>query len=342
MAKKNHIIVIPIFNLVLGKNIQKEIKIGDITFIEKNKLIRCRRRFGYDKPLSEIGKKFKNTNFELLKSSKTYAVLKYNIDPKVSVSEPMSKIREAIWILASEQFGHRRNIKRFGFPEYAKRHLSDSFLYNKITKRVNVSFKADNVIQHSIIRKWSDVRRYHFFPNALKIINGELPVHKDWKRDIKKAVILCGKSVFSSELSEAFLNNMIGLETLLTNNNGNHRDLMKNRLNAIFHWIGENWDDAIDEIYSLRCDMVHDGDTNGITTKHLLWSDYFLKNLLLNIVNATKVLKQKSDLVQLAKEYNASQILELEFKSKLKGIIVSASFSQNDIEKIKKENNWER
>jgi len=279
---------------------------------------------------------------KLLRTSNTYAVLKYKIDPKVSMAEPMAKIREAIWILASEQFGHRRNIQRFGFPEYAKRHLSDSFLYNKITKRVNVSFKADNVIQHSIIRKWSDVRRYHFFPNALKIINGELPIHKDWQRDIKKGVILCGKSVFSSELSKAFLNNMIALETLLTDGSGNHRKSMKDRLNAIFHWIGENWDDAIDEIYNLRCDMVHDGNTNKITTNHLLMSDYFLKNLLLNIVNATKVIKQKSDLVLLAREYNASQVLGIKFKTKMKGMIVSSSHSQKDIEKIMKENNWEK
>jgi len=348
MAKQNHIIVIPIFNLVLGKNIQKEIKIGDITFIEKNKLIRCRRRFGYDKPLSEIGKKFKNTNFELLKSSKTYAVLKYNIDPKVSMAEPMAKIREAIWILASEQFGHRRNIQRFGFPEYAKRHLSDSFLYNKITKRINVNFKADNVIHHSIIRKWSDVRGYHFFPNALKIINGELPVHKDWQMDIKKAVILCGKSIFSSELSEAFLNNMIALETLLTDKEKgeSHLEKLKNRLNALFHWYfsqtGQNWDNKINRIYKLRCNMVHDGEIKNINTEDLLDSDDILKNLLLNIVNATKVLKQKSDLVQLAKEYEASQVLGIKFKTKMKGMIVSSSHSQKDIEKIKKENNWER
>jgi len=88
--------------------------------------------------------------------------------------------------------------------------------------------------------------------------------------------------------------------------------------------------------------MVHDGDTNKITTNHLLMSDYFLKNLLLNIVNATKVLKKKSDLVQLAKEYEASQVLGIKFNSKMKGMIVSSSHSQKDIEKIMKENNWEK
>lgn len=343
MPNQNHILVIPVYNLVLGKNINKEIQIEKITFIDKDKLIRCRKRFGFGKPFSEMGAFLKKMRIKLLDSAQTYAVLKYKIDPKDTIATPMAKIREATWILASQQFGYRRNIYRFGFPEYRGHHLSDSFLYNLVTKKINVKFKAHNVIHHTINRKWSTVKQFHFFSNTLKIINGEFPVCKKWKMDIKKAVILCGKSVFSSELSEAFLYNMIALETLLTDKTGKHRELLKERLNAIFHWTGENWDTAIDRIYKLRCDMVHNGDVSKITTEDLLYSDHFLNNLLLNIGNATKVIKEKDDLIQMAKEYDACQILGKKYKSKIKkSVIIYYSNSQKDIEKIQKEMNWER
>ena len=345
MRKEMQILVLPVFNLTLTKKINKEIKIKNVTFIDRDKLVRTRKRFGFNHTFSEINKIFKLSKIKILGSANTYALIKYKTDNS-DLSKPISLIKEAVYILASLQLLNRSHVAKFGLFSNVIRPKQDQLLYNPNTNYMSISFKSTNNRPYFFDDSLSLLKNHHFFPQLLKILNREIRINKKWQKDIERAAILAGKSIFSTDLSEAFLNNMIAIETLLTTNDDKHRIALKERLTALFHWYFStdktNWDTQIDRIYHLRCNMVHNGNIKEITTKDLLISDKILYNLLLNICISITKIDSKSKLIIISEKLKACETLNIPFKSGLnKGIFLNNRIDAKDIEKLRIEMNWE-
>jgi len=345
LHKHEYLIVIPIYNLILSKEVNKELKIKDVTFIDRDKLVKTRKKFGFAITFSQIDSMYKQISLKTLNSSKTYAVVKYKLPNKKDLSKPLAKIKESINILASMQLLNRTRVSKFGIYTNVISPKRDLLLYDIGTNTVNLSYKAINVLSYTFEQKFSIIKPYHFFPYILRLLNKDTSINHGWKNDITRAVILAGKSIFSTDLSEAFLSNMIALETLLTSRSDKHKQALKERLTALFHWYfnseNVNWDNDIDHIYQLRCKMVHNGDVSDIRTQDLLMSDKILYNLLLNISISSKQIKSKSDLINISEKLKACETLGCNFTYGLsKGLIVNNNISKASIESYRIEMNW--
>lgn len=342
---ETHLILIPVFNLEIGQELNREIQIGDVVFVSTAKIPQIRKRLGFIKTISEINSKMpKETN--LFKRANTYAILKWNFANGWSVEKPISKIKEAIWILASSQTPTRTNIQYFGLPEHDKHLVNEHFVYSTKTGYFGLqSYISSPLESYKLENEWKSIMKHHFFPAALNIINDKTKVDKKWVNDIRNTLIAVGKSHFSTDLSQAFIYNMIGIETLLTRRGDKITSELKNRLNALFSWYfkrrqSTNWDKKIEEIYKLRCEAIHDGETRNIKTEDLIFTDLILQNLLLNICNSTKHIKKKQDLIDFTKKYQARELLNLPQKYPFKIIFRSHWPSQKQIDKIKERMSW--
>lgn len=350
MAKKRPFILLePIYNLILSEKIGSEFKIGEVVFASSKKIPRIRKRLGFSKTFGEMENK--NTYFfskSILKEAKTFAILKFVDIDNSNVGIYKAKITKAIWIFASSQFHPmiRGKVNRFGFPEHSGKFSHEILVHDVFESDSKRSWKMLSPIQPLRFGGgWIVRSKYHFFFNAIKIINGKVKVDKSWKNIIEKVMILCGKSIFTTDLYLAFLFNMISLETILTKRYDKFPITIIDRLNGLFDWYYKDdkydWNQVIKKLYELRCKMVHDGDTKDIKTEHLVYSDIILHNLLGAISANTQSIKSQSDIIALSEISKAKSILK-QTKIKQSKIWFDASYvTHKQIDEIKKNMSWD-
>lgn len=349
MVKKRRFILLePIYNLKLSENIGSEFKIGDILFVSAKKIPRIRKRLGFTKTFGEMEDKKGFFKESILKKADTFAVLNFTDIDKTNIGRYKTKITKAVWILASSQFypSIRGKVKYFGFPEHSGRFFHEFFIHDVLEKKSGRTWELASPLEPFIFgAHWIVNNKYHFFWNALKIINNKAKVDKSWKNIIEKVLIFCGKSIFSNDLYLAFLFNMISLETILTRQGDKFPVAIIDRLNGLFDWYFEDdqyiWNNIIEELYYLRCKMIHDGDTKGIATEDLVLSDILLHNLLGAVSANTQSIKSQSDIIDLSEISKAKLILD---QTKIKPIKVwfeRSSVLQRQIDEIKKKMSWD-
>jgi hypothetical protein len=105
----------------------------------------------------------------------------------------------------------------------------------------------------------------------------------------------------SLELADAFLLNVIGLETLLTTFRQRNGRMLAKRIKGMTGWYLRthriSYQTEIENIHQVRCDIVHDSDYSRLTNELLLLSDMYLANCLLNIVRLPGVFPDKATLM---------------------------------------------
>ena len=344
---RNFTLIYPVYNLRILKNIGGELKIERVHFISKEKIPRVRKRLNLKKKVSEMNKIWIKHNMpKLFDIAPSFAVIKIKRSPKDELIEPVNKIKESLWILASSQFSNRRDfIRYFGLPEYQANIITEFFLYDSKEKKSKRSFNRIAPLNPYILdASWRKEMKNHFFSHLLKILNGKIRVKPKWKYDIRNAAILAGKSHFSNDLPQAFLYNMIAIETLLGIPEERFPDLIIDRLNALFGWLSNEdsdfWKPTIKRLYALRCKMVHNGDTRDIKTKDLIASDNILFNLLYNISRFIKKLPNKQSLPILSEKIKARRILGQKIKERDNFRYWHFHMSESTINRIKKKNHW--
>lgn len=350
MTKKRPFILLePIYNLILSEKIGSEFKIGEVVCVSSKKIPRIRKRLGFSKTFGEMdNKKSYILGKPILKTAETFAVLKFVESDNSNVGIYKAKITKAIWIFASSQFHPlvRGKVRRFGFPEHSGKFTQDILLHDTFGKESSRSWELVSPFQPFRFGEgWVVNNKYHFFWDAIKIINGEVKVDKSWKYIIEKVLIFCGKSIFSNDLYMAFLFNMISLETILTKQGDRFPQTIIDRLNGLFDWYFKddqyNWNKIIENLYYLRCKMVHDGDTKDITTEDLLFSDTILHNLLRTITANTRSIKSQSDIIDLSEISKAKSILKQTKRKQIKVWFETSSVSQKQVDEIKKNMSWD-
>lgn len=348
--KKNMTLLIPIYNLDISNEIGGELKVGDITFISKNKIPYIRKRLGLKLKVSEYKKQMHtefNIKFDPFDLSDCYAVVRKKISKKQSIEKEIRQIKEAIYILASSQFFRvkRYNYIRFGGPEYNKRF----FDYFTVICSENGWWQLKPRIRgpgepYRIDNAWKHYIKHYHFPNLLKILNGKLILKSKWKNLIKRAAILAGQSVFAQNIWEAYIFDMIAIDALLASSNDKYPDAIIERLVAFFgYWTDENikpWKDVFERLYQLRCKYVHDGITGDLTIYDLISADTILANLLNTFVNMTKVIKCKEDILEFTDNYNAKKTLGLKIKRPKRIKFLPKNLSEYDKKHLKEMKLW--
>lgn len=349
-SPRDYLLFSPIFNLLIDKNIGSELIIERVIFVSKEKIPRIRKRLGFSKRISQENQVWLKHNLPgVFNAAPTYAFIKFktkNINK--DIWKPTIKINEAFWLLASSQyfFVNRDALRLFGGIEYST--LNSEHIIYDCTKKFTIrGFKKINPLPFKLDKNWKRYEKKHFFPYLLRILNDNCNsnINSSWKNTIRYAAILAGKSIFSKEISQAFLYNMIAIESLLNiDPSEKYPFSIINRYNALFGFLTQEdprpWEAIIKRLYKLRCDFVHDGSIKDIRTKDIIFADNILFNLLYNICKYIKYFPNNQSISVLSSKIRARKILNQKIKERPNLLYFHPDVSMNVIERIMKENNW--
>lgn len=324
----NWIFVTPIDGLELTKVINNEILINRVTFVSKEKLPLIRKRLGIPIPLSELlkntGKREKSIEKitkDFFESSKTFAVLPYKGKPEEKEKDCIRLVRDELNILALSQIGwsSRRFNRRLEILTSDKTPYFRKINIDKETAGYTYDIKkAFSPLPLVTNEKWLSFHKRFFFLELLRMIKGKSSISKDWRTILHRVAILVGQSQNSDDLPTCFIWNVIALEMLLTDDNDKISDMLINRAEYFLGWHKEwnnsNYEQRIKDIYKKRCDFVHKGSNKYIDINDLIFTDDLLFNILNNIVRFRNKIKDKRDIIEFAKKFEAEKLLNLKSK----------------------------
>ncbi len=255
----------------------------------------------------------------------------------------MDLVRDELNILSLSQLGYGRrrnnaaltvsNEKRTGSLAYFMFQARDKswVLENKVSGRFMVL---------TLDKNWKEYQKeFSFFYELISIMKGEKDISDGWRQDIVNAAILCGQSQSSSDLPQAFLWNMIAIETLLTHRGDSYSTELPKRVEAFIGWTNnwkvENYHKRISDIYKKRSAFVHAGKTNDIDIHDLLFTDNLLVNIFYNILKHISLFSCKKSLIDFSKKVEAEYLLGIKSKVRPKTIqFLSMQYSDKDYKNV--------
>lgn len=317
MPRSRHSVFAPVYGLWLGPVVNDELQLGRVTFVSAEKIPRIRKRLGLYDTVSNLRKSMRDRSHGVFNNAPVYATIRNLRDPSDrNIKTELGLIKDAFWLLASSFAYHcrRKNAALSLTTSTTTGSIRDTSVFGPDNYMVNYRLAAakqpnccDGYWQASASSK-------HFFA-LQKIVNGTSDIKTKWRESILRACTLFGQSYLARHLAEAFMYDMIAIETLLTVQGDKFPDALIDRLVAIFGWMTNEdsapWKIKIKRLYKLRCGYVHDGKHGEITGDDLFEADTILQNLLTNICNHTNYIKSKDDIISLSERLAAQQVLGL-------------------------------
>ncbi len=332
--------LVPIKNLILTDAVNFEFKVNRVTFVSTNKLSRRRKKFGIPESISDLRKKKIWLN-RFFSESDCFATLRQTGKFKDIEQLVLEIIREELSILSSSElvYAKRRNVAQLSISNEKARGSTSYYATNITTGSSTQSNKVlGSVSSLPLDFGWKDFnKRNGFFFNLLKILRGEIKVDEEWRKDLRNAAILAGLSQTSLDLPQAFLNNMIALELLLTKQGDEVGEALPTRAEAFLGWVDdwtdENFVDRIRNVYSKRNSLVHQGKRELIERKDLFFTDDLLFNLLSNIVRHYRIFSNKKSIIEFSKKVEAEHLLGIKSITRSKSLrYIRRSYSDRDFE----------
>jgi len=137
-----------------------------------------------------------------------------------------------------------------------------------------------------IDKRWHQHLRDTGFIDVFDAIR-EGSICPQWRRQIRCAASMYGRSLSTVELPDALVFNVIAMETLLTRPSERNGRALARRIKGLLGWDFRRsypeYEDHVKSLHQVRCAIVHDSDPRGVTGRLLLASDLFVENCLLNI-----------------------------------------------------------
>lgn len=204
---------------------------------------------------------------------------------------------------------------------YGKRHHACGFTlkgYPSFTARNDRFFQLDGTAfcgrwnQHGHLHSFSLDEDWHQSISTTGIVAlfsrlTDATLDHDWRRQIGSAAAMLGRSIMSLDRADAFLLDVIGLETLLTRQGERNGKKLAKRIKGLSGWhlrkVNPNYEEEIKSIHATRCAIVHDSDYADLSIEMLLRADSYLANGLLNVVTNPVLFPSKDDLVRIADGY---------------------------------------
>ncbi len=347
--KKNWTLLIPIYNLEISSDIGGELRVDRVLFVSASKIPRIRKRLGLYCTVADYKHRMRLAKSlgDPFRMASTYAVLRTKREDDAPLTHEFSVVKEAVYLLASSQFFRvsRPNRILFGGPEFSQR-IFDSFplVCSESEQWRWSSVRLGPVGPYRLDRNWRRYIEHHHFPNLLRLLNGQLAVKEEWRWAIRRAAALAGQSFFARNLWEAFSYNMIALETLLTEQGDKFPDAIVERVVLFLGWMTDEdpapWQVVIERLYRLRCRFVHDGEAGDIGVMDLHNADVILGNVLRNICDQTRSVREKADILRLTEEYKARKLLGLK-QVRPRGLsFISKPLSAHDQRELEEKRHW--
>jgi hypothetical protein len=300
------IIIVPMIQLIISNDapINGEWSVGDVTFHSKESL---ESRLGTRLQEPNVSKEHAEFLSRRIfmpqdKEATSFAVIERRGKPEEIRRTMFFELRQATNILAaSTSFCMSRSISRgfgiHGYPSVTSKY--DTFLTKTPDYFTGTWGNDGYLMPFELDENWHETATITGMIRLFeRIEDTSLPVA--WRRQISSGAAMLGRSLMSLELADAFLLNVIGLETLLTNRGERNGPSLARRIKGMTGWHlrheRPDYQDEIKKIHSVRCEIVHDSDYSGLTPELPLQSDLYLQNCLLNIVNLPQVFPDKPTL----------------------------------------------
>lgn len=332
--------ITPIYNLKLDTAVNDEFRIDRVTFISSKKLLKIKNRLGINKQIiKELKNKWDINKY--IKSFSTFGILRISGEPTNIKNNCFRIVREELLILATSQlfFQNRSYTGFIGF--YGENDISlTEHLFLENSKKYLAFGKqmTRSPLGLDLDAEWINYHKKFFFFNLLQIIRPKKNFSSEWRDEIRRATIFLGKSINTSDISSAFLWNMIALEILLTHQGDTYKSDIPKRIEALLgwykYWESENYYNNIIHVYTLRSSFVHDGNDKQITKQDLLFTDKLLFNVLWNIIKNISYFGSKNRLIEFANDYEARKYLKLKRRKRPKLYFADKNYSQKDLIQI--------
>jgi hypothetical protein len=309
----NNQYIIPIENLTFTREFNSDINVYRVRFVSIGKFLR--RPSLYNVNSEELHKLTKSIN-NYWDNVSCIALVKFNkID---NYKEIIKIVHDELEILVGSIVGWKRR---------------DSLIASRI-QGININRQLNYILSKND-KIYPGFNRERFFGNLeldtfwkrnvynryYKIFLNNLNSYQpSWRKILKTVFQLCGKSYLTLFKNEAFLYNMIALETLLLNQNDKFKNRMEECFFAFLGWC-PTWNDSqfverMQKIYSKRCNMVHDGEINNIDINDISYTDEIIRNILINIIRHPKIFTCKNDVSKFVDKRIAERTLNY-YKSKI-------------------------
>jgi len=326
MADDKWAILVRIPNLAISSDIRGGVRIERVTFLPGRKIPRLRKKLGIPHPLSEYKKRIKGSYPCWINPDSAYAHIFTRSHPQSDLTPEYRRINDAVYLLASSAY--HRSVRRTGAPfgriESTTNLCAERLMFSSGGDLYRGTKRVSPVGHYWINAEWREFTQHHFFPRLQAVLNGKGTVSPKWRYALRRAGILAGQSLYASRLADAFLCNMIALEVLLSKRGDKFPDALIDRIVALFGWISgedmKHWQDIITPLYALRCQIVHEGKSDGVRAIHVFNSESLVSNLLRTLCHLTAEITRKDDLIDLSERLKARRVLELPMRERPKGI----------------------
>jgi len=239
LVRGTWIYLIPVSGLHLTNVVNEEIAIERVTFITVRKLARVRKRLGLPEPISRLRLRYTMVEF-LSDETQVVAVFRHTGKPHEIEAIVRKNVTEALWLFSASQLGFKKR-RNSSFPVVgvttARRFVQ--LCINTDTSGGIYSGRREGKFQDLVANKyWVAYNREMFFGNLLRILHGHIKVADSWRDTLRRVALLVGQSQSSSDVAQAFLLNMIAIETLLMEQQDKQKDALPERVEAFIGWIG--------------------------------------------------------------------------------------------------------
>lgn len=245
----------------------------------------------------------------LVENDTSFAVTTRTGIPKDLRKTVFLDLRRAAEILAATGafYGKRHHACGFtlkGYPSFSAR--NDRFV------QLDGTAFCGNWNQHGYLHSFSLDEAWHQSITTSGILSlfsrlTDTTLDPAWRRQIGSAAAMLGRSIMSLDRADAFLLNVIGLETLLTRQGERNGKKLAKRIKGLSGWhlrkANPNYEAEIKSIHETRCAIVHDSDYSDLSIEMLLRADSYLANGLLNVVSNPTLFPSKDELVRVADSY---------------------------------------
>lgn len=330
----------------MTEEIDNECKVERTTFISADKLQRIRNRLGLKKAyIKEI-----DARDHIPQSAKidaymqkhdTFAVLRHGGKPEEIQAECYRRIQDEVAILALSQLHFKK--RRFtGFIGLAGEHDRSSSTHLFLDSKAPQFIRSHQLLRSpqtlTLDNEWKEFQEAMLFKRLVKILNDKVSVVPNWRKDLRRAAVLVGKSVNSNDVATSFLWNMIALELLTTHQGDTYSTALPKRIGALIgwhqKWDREGYEEKIRKVYRMRCEYVHDGNDSRISKDALLFTDKLVFNVLWNLVKHSRRFGSKNDFIDFADKVEARETLGYERLKSPKLKFLDVQYTQKDLEEV--------
>lgn len=292
------LVIVPMFQLEVSDAapINGRWNVGDVSFVSRAQLIATLNPPTLTNiPRPEVFQRITGDD-------DSFAIITLTGTPNQLRRSVFRQLREAANILASTVafYGRRHHVSGFGlkgYPAFTAKH--DRFIQTDGTAFCGNWNQRGFLHPFRLDAEWHNaITQSGIIDLFTRIVDNNL--NADWRRQIRSGAAMLGRSLMSLDLTDAFLLNVFGLETLLTKQGERNGRLLFKRIKGMTGWhLGTarpNYQNEINSIHSVRCEIVHDSDYSNLTAELLLQADMYLANSLLNIVTLPAVFPDKNTL----------------------------------------------